>query len=360
MSTIIQEQPADVVLLGLGVMSGDVAVKTTLAGLKVVGITTGPYWSYADDLRPDEVRRVGRGLQQEVRPSPAALHVHAEAQLEPVRAARPEEHDRAAHLAGLRRGWRGQPLWWADGPVQPLGLPDEVGHCEQVWTGLYEPGHPEQRHPGLAAAVPRLPPLLQGLGAGDRDNRDQPGTVHPRFQLSHAIAPRHAPGGGVPGHDGGDGLHPFPLPTSLASEPYVNQYGVSVNACVYDGWCGEACNYACETGAKANSAFRTIPAAMKTGNLDMRLDSYVFRIDVDPNTGLATASRYYDAMGNVHVQPGKVFFNGIWGLQHRPVAQPLRDRQPVQPPHGHRFGGKGTRVADGDPVQSGNRSHELW
>jgi len=95
--------------------------------------------------------------------------------------------------------------------------------------------------------------------------------------------------------------------------PYVNTYGVQINACVYDGWCGSSCNYPCETGAKANSAFRSIPAAIKTGNFTMVLNSEVFRMDTDATTGLVTAIRYYDAQGNVHVQPGKVFFNGLWG-----------------------------------------------
>ena len=33
------------------------------------------------------------------------------------------------------------------------------------------------------------------------------------------------------------GYSPFPQPSGLASQPYVNQYGVQINACVYDGWC---------------------------------------------------------------------------------------------------------------------------
>ncbi|MGD0638982.1 MAG: hypothetical protein ABSA72_13180, partial [Nitrososphaerales archaeon] len=74
------------------------------------------------------------------------------------------------------------------------------------------------------------------------------------------------------------------------------------------------CNFACETGAKANSAFRTVPAAVNSGNLRIALNSYIFRIDVDPTTKLATQVRYYDSAGNVHIQPGKVFHNGLWGL----------------------------------------------
>jgi gluconate 2-dehydrogenase alpha chain len=110
------------------------------------------------------------------------------------------------------------------------------------------------------------------------------------------------------------GWHPFPTPTALASQSYVNQYGVQINACVYDGWCSEGCNYVCEVGAKANSAYRQVPAAIKSGNFTLALNSYAYRLDTDAGTGKVTAARYYDAEGNIHVQPGTVFFNGMWGF----------------------------------------------
>ena len=108
------------------------------------------------------------------------------------------------------------------------------------------------------------------------------------------------------------GYYACPHVSSLASAPYVNTYGVQVNECVYDGWCGSSCNYPCETGAKANSAFRSIPAAIKTGNFTMVLNSEIFRMDTNSN-GTISDIRYYDMQGNIHVQPGTVFFNGLWG-----------------------------------------------
>ena len=88
---------------------------------------------------------------------------------------------------------------------------------------------------------------------------------------------------------------------------------MQVNACVYDGWC--SCNaFPCEVGAKANSAYRTVPAAIKTGNFELRTFSTAFRFDTDPATKKVTAVRYYDVAGNVHVQPGKAFVNT--SMQH--------------------------------------------
>src|SRR3989475_7803686 len=109
------------------------------------------------------------------------------------------------------------------------------------------------------------------------------------------------------------GYHPFPHVSALASQPYINQYGVPVNPCVYDGYCGGPCDYACETGAKANAAYRTIPAAMKSGNFALVTNAYIYRLDYDTTNNQVTAARYYDAQGNIHVQPATVFFNGMWG-----------------------------------------------
>src|SRR6059058_6605328 len=70
-------------------------------------------------------------------------------------------------------------------------------------------------------------------------------------------------------------LHPFPTVSALASQPYTNRYGVTVNPCVYEGYCGGLCDYACETGAKSNAAYRTIPAAIKSGNFTLVTNAYI-------------------------------------------------------------------------------------
>jgi len=45
----------------------------------------------------------------------------------------------------------------------------------------------------------------------------------------------------------------------------------------------------------------------------MKTNSYVFRLDTN-SSGNVTDARYYDASGNVHIQPGTVFWNGLWGF----------------------------------------------
>jgi gluconate 2-dehydrogenase alpha chain len=108
------------------------------------------------------------------------------------------------------------------------------------------------------------------------------------------------------------GYKPFPAVSGLTSGAYTNQYGVTRNGCIYCGWCGGICNYPCEVGAKSSSHVTTIPYCITQSNFDMRLGCYAYRIDTD-SSGNATAVRYYDASGKVHVQPTKVVFNGLWG-----------------------------------------------
>ena len=50
MSQIINHPSVDVVVLGMGVISGTVAVELAKAGYKVVGLERGPHWDFATDF----------------------------------------------------------------------------------------------------------------------------------------------------------------------------------------------------------------------------------------------------------------------------------------------------------------------
>ena len=138
-------------------------------------------------------------------------------------------------------------------------------------TGRLPERHPaHQRHRGLADDLRRLRAILCGVREGLGRHRHQPGPVpapepglpaptapippseQSRSDACEAWATTHTP-------------RPQRWPRSLHQPVWG-----PVNACVYDGWCGETCNYVCEIGAKANSAYRTIPAAMKTGTSPWR------------------------------------------------------------------------------------------
>src|SRR6267142_3079180 len=65
------------------------------------------------------------------------------------------------------------------------------------------------------------------------------------------------------------GLHPFPAPMAINSQPYRGRPG-----CIHCGFCH---GFACEVQAKAATLFNMIPEAEKTGNCEIRPDSYVVR-----------------------------------------------------------------------------------
>ncbi len=81
------------------------------------------------------------------------------------------------------------------------------------------------------------------------------------------------------------GLHPFPSPMAINSVMYKGR-----PPCVQCGLCG---GYGCEVKAKSSSVWTVIPEAEATGLCEVRAESYVFRIGMNP-AGRATGVYYYD------------------------------------------------------------------
>ncbi len=82
------------------------------------------------------------------------------------------------------------------------------------------------------------------------------------------------------------GLHPFPAPMAIASQPYRGRPG-----CIHCGFC---MGFGCEVRAKSSSLCTVIPEAELTGRCEVRPHSYVFRIDTNDRKR-ATGVTYFDA-----------------------------------------------------------------
>src|SRR5882672_6535480 len=93
------------------------------------------------------------------------------------------------------------------------------------------------------------------------------------------------------------GLHPFPAPLAINSEPYRGR-----PACVHCGFCH---GFACEVRAKGSTLFSMIPEAEETGNCEIRAQSYVVRIETD-KAGRATGVAYFDRERREHLQKARV------------------------------------------------------
>ncbi len=80
------------------------------------------------------------------------------------------------------------------------------------------------------------------------------------------------------------GYHPFPAPMAILSEPRPGR-----SACVNCGFC---LGFGCEVGAKSTALSTVLRMAEKTGNCEIRPNSYVHKIELDKN-GRATGAVYF-------------------------------------------------------------------
>lgn len=99
------------------------------------------------------------------------------------------------------------------------------------------------------------------------------------------------------------GYHPFPQPAGILSQAWEGPFGDKRAACVYCGFCTR---YGCEVDAKTSGVNTHIPAALNTGNYEIRPNSRVTRINIGAD-GLATGLTYTDLeTGEEHEQPADV------------------------------------------------------
>jgi choline dehydrogenase-like flavoprotein len=92
------------------------------------------------------------------------------------------------------------------------------------------------------------------------------------------------------------GLHPFPAPMAIASQPYRGRSG-----CIHCGFC---MGFGCEAQAKSSSLYTVIPDAEATGMCEVRSGSYVYHVDTNP-TGRVTGVHYFDGEKRSHFQPAR-------------------------------------------------------
>ena len=90
------------------------------------------------------------------------------------------------------------------------------------------------------------------------------------------------------------GLHPFPIPMLRNSVPYNGRAG-----CIRNRTC---VGFQCPVDAKNGTQNTVIPAAMKTGNCDVRPNCQVAEVITDER-GRATGVRYFDGNDREHFQP---------------------------------------------------------
>lgn len=93
------------------------------------------------------------------------------------------------------------------------------------------------------------------------------------------------------------GWHSIPTARGIISRQYKGRTG-----CIYCALCG---SYGCEVGAKSSTLSSLIPAAVATGNVEVRPLSMARSVEVD-DQGRAKSVVYLDKDGVEHEQPARV------------------------------------------------------
>ncbi len=101
------------------------------------------------------------------------------------------------------------------------------------------------------------------------------------------------------------GYKPFPAPTAANSRQYKNEYGATINACVYCGYCE---SFACEMGAKASPQTTVLPVLMQNKNYELRTLCNVVRVNLDSEKKRAVSVTYVDSRGREFEQPAELVF----------------------------------------------------
>ena len=102
------------------------------------------------------------------------------------------------------------------------------------------------------------------------------------------------------------GWHALPTARGIASRPYRGR-----DACVYCAMCG---SYGCEHGAKSSTAASLIPAALATGNVELRPRCMATEITVDAQ-GNAKSVVYLDADGATQEQPARIIVSSCTAVE---------------------------------------------
>src|SRR5579862_5463057 len=263
-------ETVDFVVVGSGAAGGAVAKELSTAGFSVVVLEQGPYLT-EKDFTHDEVKFAYQHspLMNDFRKQPQTFRQS------PSETARQQSsvgygrqvgggtvHYNANYWRFLELDFNERSLW---GDIPGTGLADwpiKYADLEPYYTKAeYDLGIS-----GLAGANPFEGP------------RSKPYPLPPMPVKSSGVLFERA--------TKKLGLHPYPAPMAILSQPYQGRA-----ACVHCGFCEY---FGCEMRAKSSTLVSVIPVAENTGRCEIRPNSYVRKIETDAQ-GRATGAVYFDA-----------------------------------------------------------------
>jgi choline dehydrogenase-like flavoprotein len=258
----------DFVVIGAGAAGGVMAKELSSAGLRVVVLEQGPYLR-EKDFGHDEIRfSILPGLTNDPKIQPTTFR---KTEAEQPKVTKAVEYGRGVGGGSVHftaNYWRFHESDFVErsrwGAISGTGFADwpiTYADLEPYYTKAeYELGVS-----GLAGANPFEAP------------RSKPYPLPPMPVKSSGVlfekAARKL------------GLHPYPAPVAILSQPYQGR-----GACLHCGFCEQ---FGCEVRAKSSTLATVIPIAERSGRCEIRPNSYVRKIQVDKR-GRVTGAVYFD------------------------------------------------------------------
>jgi len=281
-------EEVDFVVIGAGASGGVMAKELASAGFRVVVLEQGPYLDESSFTHDELKYAIQPGLTNDPNLQPIT---YRKAEREPAVRKKAVEYGRQVGGGSVHftaNYWR---FHESDFHEHDL-LGDVAGASLANWPISYrelEPFYTKAEYEigisGLAGANPFEAP------------RSKPYPLPPMPVKSSGVLFERA--------TRKMGLHPFPAPVAVLSQPYRGRA-----ACVHCGFCE---SFGCEMQAKSSTLVSVIPIAEKTGRCEIRPNSYVRRIETNAR-GKVTGAVYFEQGGNQVLQRAKavvVCANGV-------------------------------------------------
>jgi gluconate 2-dehydrogenase alpha chain len=327
--------PKDVAIVGLGWTGSILANELTDAGLNVVAIERGPWrdtaTQYAPNYAQDELRyRIRHELF--LRPSQTTFtfrNRQSDAAL-PIRtwgAFMPPNGVGGGGLHWNAETWRFLPSDFVlrSHLTQRYGahfLPSDM--TIQDWGVTYadlEPHYDRFEYLcGTCGTAGNLQGQIQEGGNPFEGPRSRPypnpAQQQPFGPMLFAKAAREL------------GYKPFPQPSGNMSQAYRNPLGVRLGPCTYCGFCEW---FACANYSKASPQTTLLPVLMPKGNFQLRDNSEVTRINLDPSGKRATGVTFVDTSGTEGEQPAELVILAAYTIFNLQLLLLSRVGRPYDP-----------------------------